>query len=131
VAVGSRFADQVPCASLTQWFIARVVFEKVIAFALCGYVYGHPRLRDGHPIMTSTLVELSSDESWARTLNTIYWLYDPVSADSIDSSWNVRLPWLAMLCSGLDFERLRAVEGGVEWPHPRSPATKYNHLKPN
>jgi hypothetical protein len=131
IAVSSGSAHQVPCAALTKWFIARVILDEFNELKLCGYVYGHRRLRNGHPTMTSTLVEMSSDDSWARTLNTIYWLFDPVSAGSIGRSWVLCLPLLAMKCSGTNLERLRRVEGGVEWPHPRSPTTKYEHLGSN
>lgn len=120
-------ADHVSQAVLRRWFIARLDFESHSEFALCGHVYGHRRLRNGHPAMTSAVLELSSDDSWARTLNTVYWLFEPVGPDSMDRAWDVLLPLLAMKCSAGHFTRLRGVEGGVSWPHCRSPASKFSN----
>jgi hypothetical protein len=124
-------SGHIPQAELKRWFIARVDFVSHSEFVLCGYVYGHHRLRDGHPSMSSRIIELSADDSWARTLNTLYWLFDAVEQDGIDSSWDLRLALLAMNCSGDNLGRLRRVEGGVEWPHPRSAASKFSRLRLN
>lgn len=129
IAHSSGSASRAPLAALTHWFIARILFEEFEEFTLCGYAYRDRCLKDGHPTMTSALVEMSSDDSWARTLNTIYLLSAPAAASSIEQSWRLRLPLLAMMYSGANLERLRGAEGGVEWPYRRSPAVKYCYLR--
>jgi hypothetical protein len=128
-SLGTLPSSHIPQAALKRWFIARVDFVSHSEFVLCGYVYSHHRLRDGHPSMSSPLIELSADDSWARTLNTLYWLFDPAAQSVLDPSWDLRLPLLAMKCAGARLAELRAIEGGVAWPHPRSPATKHGHVR--
>ncbi|MEA1842969.1 DUF6634 family protein [Agrobacterium tumefaciens] len=45
------------------------------AFALSGVVSGHPRLADGHEVITSQLFYLDEDRGLARTMNRWYRLY--------------------------------------------------------
>lgn len=124
-SLGTLPNTHIPQAALKRWFIARIDFVSHSEFVLCGYVYSHLRLRDGHPSMSSPLIELSADDSWARTLNTLYWLFDPAEQGGIDTSWDLRLPLLAMKCAGARLSHLKGAEGGVTWPLSRSPASKF------
>lgn len=50
------------------------VLENWTLFAdhLNGNVYGHPRFEDGHPVITSMVMEINEEEGWAKTMNTDY-----------------------------------------------------------
>lgn len=39
---------------------------------LIGRVTGHHRIPDGHRTLTTQIIEIAPDNSWARTLNTLY-----------------------------------------------------------
>lgn len=56
---------------LEDWFPA-IVPEKTEELALIGTVSGHPRLRDGRPIVTSNVVVLNVDAGLARTMSRWY-----------------------------------------------------------
>ncbi|MDE1969382.1 MAG: hypothetical protein KGI92_10790 [Alphaproteobacteria bacterium] len=58
-----------PKAHLDEWRIIRV---REGAGHLVGRVSGHPRLRDCARIVSSALVAVAGDGSWAETINTIY-----------------------------------------------------------
>lgn len=58
-----------PKARLDEWRIIRV---REGTRHLVGRVSGHPRLRDGARIVSSALVGLATDCSWAETMNTVY-----------------------------------------------------------
>ncbi|MGH7058069.1 MAG: hypothetical protein ACREFZ_09350 [Acetobacteraceae bacterium] len=58
-----------PKAHLEEWRIIRVGEGTR---HLVGHVSGHPRLRDGARIVSSALVALAGDGSWAETMNTVY-----------------------------------------------------------
>ncbi|MEJ0050130.1 MAG: hypothetical protein WDN02_02750 [Methylovirgula sp.] len=45
---------------------------------LVGTVTGHPRIQDGRRTLTTQIVEMAPDKSWARTLNTHYVLGEPM-----------------------------------------------------
>jgi hypothetical protein len=109
---------------LNQWFVARVNYTSHSEFVLCGYVYGHPYLRDGNPATTSTIVEFSDDNSWACTLNTLYRLHEPAVSGETDSDWRLRVFLFAVkhLVPPL---ALQGVDIHVHWPHVRSPAAKF------
>jgi hypothetical protein len=108
-------------AVLERWFIARVDFDIGSEFVLCGRVFGHRRLRDGHLAMTSAVQQLAEDGSCARTLNTIYWLVDPIDSADIDQFWEHVLPILAPNCARGSGRTPISIEGGVAWPYSRSP----------
>lgn len=63
-----------PAARLEEWRIIRV---REGTRHLVGRVSGHPRLSDGARIVTSPLVALAADRSWAETINTLYRLGAP------------------------------------------------------
>lgn len=58
-----------PKAHLDSWRIIRV---REGARHLVGRVSDHPRLRDSARIVSSALVAVAGDGSWAETMNTIY-----------------------------------------------------------
>lgn len=60
---------------LDDWFPV-IVPSKTEELALLGTVTGHPRLRDGRPIITSNVVVLNVDAGLARTLSRWYRLAD-------------------------------------------------------
>jgi hypothetical protein len=115
---------------LSQWFVARLDFSSHSEFVLGGYVYGHLRLRDGHPALTSTILEIAEDQSWARTLNTLYWLHGPAASGGTDSDWQVRLLLFAAKRIVAPVT-LRGIETRVDWPYSRSPAAKFVKPKAN
>lgn len=63
-----------PKAHLEEWRIIRV---REGARHLVGRVSGHQRLRDCSRIVSSALVAVAGDGSWAETMNTIYVLGTP------------------------------------------------------
>jgi hypothetical protein len=111
-------------AMLSPWFVARIDFSSHSEFVLCGYVYGHPRLEDGHMITTSSLLELSADDCWARTRNTLYWLRDLAGPGEDDRDFQLRLVLAADSYLRAPIT-LRGIKLHVKWPHPRSPASKF------
>ena len=119
-----------PEAMLSQWFIARVDFSSHSEFVLCGYVYGHRYLRDGDPATTSTILEFSDDDSWARTKNTLYRLHEPAASGETDGDWKLRVLLSATrhLVAPVTLQR---VDLHVHWPHVRTPAARYAPPKPN
>lgn len=67
---------------LEDWFPA-IVPEKTEELALIGTVTGHPRLRDGRPIVTSNVVMLNVDAGLARTVSRWYRLGDRSSMSKL------------------------------------------------
>lgn len=126
----SESTRNLPEAMLSQWLVARVDFNVRSEFILCGYVYGHPYLRDGDPATTSTILEFSDDDSWARTLNTLYRLHEPAVSGEMDRDWKLRVFLFARrhLVAPLT---LQGVDIHVHWPHVRSPAARYARPKAN
>jgi hypothetical protein len=125
VAMPAKLLAAASGYTLKKWFVARVDFESHSDFVLCGYVFGHQRLRDGQPAMTRPVLELSSDNKWARTLGSFHWLSPPLRELRLDSPWRLRLQLLANETSTTSNAELVGVEGAVEWPHPRS-SSYYN-----
>lgn len=117
----ANHSGNVHCASLRRWFFARVDFDLGSEFVLCGHVFGHRRLRDGYPAMTSPVQQLAQDGSYARTLNTIYRLIDPIEPADIDPLWKCALPTLALKCTNGSGAVPIGIEGGIAWPYSRSP----------
>jgi hypothetical protein len=111
-------------ATLSQWLVARVGFSSHSEFVLCGYVHGHPHLRDGHPAVTSTILEFSEDDSWARTMNTLYRLHETAVSGESDSDWKLRVLLFVRkhLVAPLT---LQGIEVHVNWPHIRSSTAKF------
>lgn len=118
-------------ALLGRWFTVRVDFDVGSEFVLCGHVFGHRRLRDGYPAMTSAVQQLAEDESCARTLNTIYRLVDPIEPANIDQFWEYALPILALKCARGSGRGPTGIEGGVAWPYARSPASDIWQSEPH
>ncbi len=58
-----------PIAYLEQWRLIRITEGTR---HLVGIVTGHPRLRDGARIVTTAIVALADDRSWAESQNTLY-----------------------------------------------------------
>lgn len=79
-----------PSAHLDEWRIIRV---REGARHLVGHVSGHPRLRDGARIVTSALVALAADCSWAETMNTVYAL-GTRGEGPLPEDWAERLDFL-------------------------------------
>lgn len=75
VAEGSH-PDLTDAPVLDEW---RVAFDGE-GVSLVGRVTGHPRLNENALVQTSTLLAVSSDETWARTLNRFYRLKRPAGA---------------------------------------------------
>jgi hypothetical protein len=115
---------------LTQWFVARVDFSSHSEFVLCGYVYGHLHLRDGDPAVTSAILEFSADDSWARTLNTLYRLHEAATARETDGDWKLRLLLFAEKHRRAP-ATLQGVNVHVNWPYVRSPAAKFPNSMAN
>jgi hypothetical protein len=111
-------------AMLSPWLVARIVFSSHSEFVLCGSVYGHPRLEDGHRITTSSLLELSADDGWARTRNTLYWLQERAAPGEDDADFRLRLVLAAESCLRAPIT-LRGVKLHAMWPHPRSLASTF------
>jgi len=61
-------------AHLEEWRIIRV---REGTSHLVGRVSGHERLRDGARIVSSALVAVAGDRTWAETMNTVYALGNP------------------------------------------------------
>lgn len=120
----SESARNLSEAMLSQWLVARVDFSSHSEFVLCGYVHGHRHLRDGDPATTSTILEFSDDDSWARTKNTLYRLHEPGVSGEFDSDWKLRVVLSATrhLVASVTLQRVGL---HVHWPHVRSPAAKY------
>lgn len=79
-----------PSAHLEEWRIIRV---REGTRHLIGLVSGHPRLRDGARIVTSVLVALAADYSWAETMNTVYAL-GTRGEGPLPEDWAERLDFL-------------------------------------
>ncbi len=56
-----------------KWY---VVDNGILGY-LSGIVRGHPRLTEGHLIITSEVLAIALDKSWAVTRNTHYLLGSP------------------------------------------------------
>jgi hypothetical protein len=115
---------------LNHWFVARVDFSSHSEFVLGGFVYGRRNLRDGHPALTSSILELSDDDSWARTLNTLYRLHERAVSGETDRDWKLRLLLFAVkrLVAPVT---LQGVDVHVDWPYVRSPAAKFGKRTTN
>ena len=124
MALISNSVPQASNAMLCDWFVARIDVSTHSEFVLCGYVYGHRRLRDGDMTITSTLLELADDESWARTFNTLYRLHETGVPGEYDHDWRLRLV-LAADARLRGSVSLLGVRLHVAWPMARSPASKY------
>ena len=73
-----------PTARLENWY----VYCCSRGVLLCGEVFGHNRLTDGHGIHTSLVVALHNDTT-AETLNTVYTLGKPAGDGELDRLKNV------------------------------------------
>jgi len=111
-------------AMLSEWFMARIDFSSHSEFVLCGIAWGHQLLRSGDPTTTSSVLELSSDDSWARTRNTLYWLRDAAEKGKLDRNWKTRL-LLAAEANLKGQITLRGVELYAHWPYTRSSSVKF------
>src|ERR1700684_1773605 len=63
-----------PKTRLENWRIVDIPRTETLPphQVLIGRVTGHNRIPDGHRTMTTQIVEIAPDTSWARTLNTLY-----------------------------------------------------------
>lgn len=59
----TQYTRPLPEAMLSKWFIARIDLSSHSEFILCGNTYGHPRLMDGEPATTSSILEVSTDDT--------------------------------------------------------------------
>lgn len=127
MALSPKSTLQVPEAMLSQWLVARVDFNVHSEFVLCGLVYGHRYLEDGQPVVTSAILEFSDDDSWARTVNTLYRLQEPSLSSAADDAWKLRVILFATkrLVASVT---LQGVEVRADWPFVRTPAK--NFIKP-
>lgn len=121
---------RLPEAMLSQWFVTRVNFSSHFEFVLGGHVYGHRHLSDGDPAVTSAILQLSDDQSWARTVNTLYWLHEPAAAGDTDGDWKLRILVFATKRL-IPSVTLRGVDLHVDWPYVRSSAGKFTRPKIN
>lgn len=69
--------DLSACPTLTSWEFADAHWS-----GLAGQVVGHPRLGTGN-ILTTPLIAIDTDLRWARTLNTLYRLEEPLHPDPL------------------------------------------------
>ncbi len=76
-------------ARLEQWRIIRV---REGSRHLIGFAWGHPHLRDGARIVSSTLIFLAPDRSRAETMNTCYSLGAP-GVGELPADWAERLDY--------------------------------------
>lgn len=65
---------------ITNWHLAPA---PQMALSLTGLVAGHPRLHDGSSVLTSPLVAMADDNSWALTFNTFYRLGRPRHEEAV------------------------------------------------
>ncbi len=93
-------AKDLPKVKLENWRL--VTLPNDPNPVLAGTVAGHPRIEDGHRALTTQIVEMEPDKSWARTLNTHYVLGQPMQEDE---------EFDARIRAGIE-RRIQA------WPHP-------------
>jgi hypothetical protein len=111
-------------AMLSPWFVARIDFSSHSEYVLCGYVYGHPRLRSANQATTSPILEFSADDSWARTQNTLYWLHEPAVPGKDNRAFGMRLS-IAAKSYHKPPVSLLGICMHVTWPNKRSPGAKF------
>jgi hypothetical protein len=111
-------------ATLSPWFVARIDYSSGSSFHLCGFASGHPQFENGDQVTTSPLVELSANDDWGRTLNTLYWLHDRLETAEYDGDFK---NWLIIMAATNlpPGSIVRGIALHVDWPHPRSPAEKF------
>lgn len=59
-----------PIVKLEEYDLAKFRGQDVVV----GKVYGHPRIEDGHRVITSEIVDITEDMVYITTQNTIYQL---------------------------------------------------------
>lgn len=57
-----------PIVRITQWYVIDFYFYSVLK----GIVFGHPKIQDGHHIVSSKIVKMNENEGYAETWNTHY-----------------------------------------------------------
>lgn len=124
MALSPESIRQVPEAMLSEWLVVRVDFNSHSEFVLCGLVYGHRHLENGQPVVTSAILEFSDDDSWARTMNTLYRLHEPSLSRLADGDWKLRVLLFATKRVVAPVT-LRGIEVRADWPFARSPAEKF------
>jgi hypothetical protein len=65
--------------SIASWSIIKLTDEPYDTYHFVGIVRNDPRFLEGRRILTSPILFISEDASWARTLNTRYRLLDRCS----------------------------------------------------
>lgn len=79
-----------PLVNITNWFFYHYPDGEL---ALCGQVEGHPRIEDGHRVITSAI--WVKDDLICETENTKY-ILDNKPLKTIDSEWAVRLQYCGL-----------------------------------
>lgn len=128
--LSTELIRQIPEAMLSQWLVARVDVNSHSEFVLYEIAYSLRHLEDGQPVVTSAILELSDDESWVRTVNTLYRLHEPSLSRAADDDWKVRILLFAtkQLVASVT---LQGIEVRADGPFARSPAKRFIKLGVN
>lgn len=82
-------SDDKPVAFLDQWRIIRLHEGTP---HLVGITYGHPRLREGARIVSSAVIFITPNNSFAETQNTLYRLQTS-GEGTLPAEWSERVDY--------------------------------------